>query len=1611
MNRFLLHTVLLTITLLILIGTLVALWYVREQEIGYYTDADTIRTPAQSTSPRDVLWQPPVSLDGRINTDTDEYEPRLTKDGLTMFFVRGKPGENSDILMSSRTSDGWTEPVRIDAINTEAEELGPEPSADGQILYFYSNRDGGLGGYDLWVSSHVDGTWQKPINLGAEVNSGFNDYGPALTPDGEKLYFASNRPQTVDTEIPDLNAWQATVREDLFQRDYDIFVSTLTERGAGPASPVDALNSPFNDGSPAISPVGDYLYFASDRPGGEGGFDIYRSRLLHGEYRELKNLGSTVNSSSNELDPALDMGGFGLHFSSDRSRESTQSNLNYDLYRTTSREVFVENETYRASIEWKSLLPYLLWALLALLLLLLLLLLRKLVISRRFHTLSLLVRCLLLSLAAHIIIMILLGFWGVGSSFSHWLREGGGVQVSIVSPSVGQDLAAQIRGSLTDVMMMPTTQAVLQLELEIPSRLDSNLQEMTDVRQVRFEIERFDQPTTPSTDAPLPDHQVELPDLEAPQMAVHTTFELPEAAVPSVHDEAQSINPQSILPTYVLEMAEIQEIVTEFQTTAVEVSIPQHTAANMDTSLADEYAPADSTPHELAVPSVDAQSLVLPETLVLHQQLAPVPEVPTEQSQETEQIFHALQQQVDRVDTSKTDISATLDTPAGITPLEGQSVDIGSNSIADLIHPITDAPVSLAEVRERAPLTPSEISVPQQFQLSNLPEDVSTATVEQESRITATPESIARQEPVHNVNIANETAQATDATLQVPKSLVNERHFFDAEATGTPDTMMPTSEPVALAVVIPHALDSFTMNLPDTFDPVQMNETDADATNLKLINPKQEIVSQVDLSPTSMSKGNVHLAAVDQATSDDKPLLSRIVTSPHQSMDPLPSLADVTARDTLIIPPLDPIGMNLPTNKDLATRSEETLPSVSAKVMDSACRLIPDGVDLWMESDVSHIEHCDSLQNDLAEPSGVRSFRRNMLYPDPLDREDSVDHFGVTVELLPAANLNVQLPTQVAPPLREVGIVRGTVTDASTNQPLTRAIVRLDLADTNPMIAMTDDQGRYELAVPDIPDFVAISASHEDYDPSSVNVPAKELRRRTVQRDFALTPSRHDVIVIESDPEVHHLGDDSFSGRINSRFQKRSEGRRYRTTFWAMDDQLGSENDIAVIRFLARGTERDNKIRINGHTLRKPLNHAPRDGRFGLFEATFPMSWLNQGSNDLLIQSSWADSAHTDLDDFEFVNIQIHLPIQISQVRNSYPQRRAENREMMLQAYGGSKRTEQAVESALQWLAEHQSDDGRWDSDGYDEDRGASAGHASLDMDIAVTGVSLLCFLSAGHTHVADSPYRQIVQRGLTWLLSQQTPGGSLIGRESLYSHGVATMALAEALAMTDDRSLQQPVAAAIQFIMSARDPELGGWSHAPSQPGNTAVLGWQIMALVSAHNAGINVPTEGFDEATRWLDLVQSAEEPGRYAYKPGTPVSVEISAEAMFVRQLCSDTSDQSEMKATARYILENPPSWEVDANTYYWHFATLALFQHQGNAWQQWNNWIVDELLAHQVTRGAAAGSWPVADEWSQLGGRIYQTAICTLILETYYRYAPLSVHEPGAEELIADSVIIQ
>jgi len=456
---------------LVLVGS--AIWLTTPQSEPFYTDAATIRASQDIARLRDVLWQPPEQLGAPLNTqESDEYEPTLSPDGLTMIFVRGKPGGGADLYQSVRTPRGWTEPEAIEDLNTEADELGPAYTHDGNGLYYYSDRAGSLGGYDIWFTPRTELGWGEPEHLGPNVNSPYNDYGPSTTPDGKQLYFASNRPRQGEqlTDTPPAS-WPATIRESFQNRPYDIYAAPVGDRGIGESSFVPELSSAFSEGAPAVSPSGDFIYFASDRPGGEGGFDLYRSRMVGDEYFAIEHLGDGVNTDANELDPTLGMGGFGLVFSSDRD---TGLGRAYDLYRTESREVYRAVDTLAARMTWGELLRIVLpWLLLLALLLALLALLRKLATDERWKArwrkLGLMAKCLLVSGLVHMLILMLLTLWQVSTNIDGLLGSPGGSKVTLVSSAVGGGIESQV---LAQVM---PTEASRPVDLSYSETLDHTM--------------------------------------------------------------------------------------------------------------------------------------------------------------------------------------------------------------------------------------------------------------------------------------------------------------------------------------------------------------------------------------------------------------------------------------------------------------------------------------------------------------------------------------------------------------------------------------------------------------------------------------------------------------------------------------------------------------------------------------------------------------------------------------------------------------------------------------------------------------------------------------------------------------------------------------------------------------------------------------------------------------------------------------------------------------------------------------------------------------------------------------------------------------------------------
>ncbi|WP_370089834.1 OmpA family protein [Ekhidna sp.] len=145
---------------------------------------------------RDGKWSAAESVSPRINTSLNEGACAVSADGRTMIFT-SCDGRNSlgscDLYISKKTGDVWSRPKNLGKpVNSRYWESQPSLSADGNTLYFSSNRVGGYGGRDIWVSKKVDEDWGEPVNLGPSINTPKDETTPFIHPNGTSLYFSAN---------------------------------------------------------------------------------------------------------------------------------------------------------------------------------------------------------------------------------------------------------------------------------------------------------------------------------------------------------------------------------------------------------------------------------------------------------------------------------------------------------------------------------------------------------------------------------------------------------------------------------------------------------------------------------------------------------------------------------------------------------------------------------------------------------------------------------------------------------------------------------------------------------------------------------------------------------------------------------------------------------------------------------------------------------------------------------------------------------------------------------------------------------------------------------------------------------------------------------------------------------------------------------------------------------------------------------------------------------------------------------------------------------------------------------------------------------------------------
>lgn len=363
---------------------------------------------------------------------------------------------------------------------------------------------------------------------------------------------------------------------------------------------------------------------------------------------------------------------------------------------------------------------------------------------------------------------------------------------------------------------------------------------------------------------------------------------------------------------------------------------------------------------------------------------------------------------------------------------------------------------------------------------------------------------------------------------------------------------------------------------------------------------------------------------------------------------------------------------------------------------------------------------------------------------------------------------------------------------------------------------------------------------------------------------------------------------------------------------------------------------------------------------------------------------------------------------------------------------GATKESEEAVDLALKWLAEHQLPDGSWS---YNHQQAPTCQGKCPDPGemtearIAATAMGVLPFLGAGQTNQLGR-YQRTVAAGLKYLIQRMElrPQGGCLSEEGgrMYSHGLATIALCEAYAMqvnpkavrkmqralydgsgrvspgeTSPKAKQEPIPvpglhraaqAALDFVAYAQDPVGGGWRYQPRQPGDTSMVGWHLMAWMSGKMSYLRVSPTTALRANQYLNHVQVDDYGSNYGYTDKNRPTKATQAIGLLCRMYLGWPRDHP---GISKGVGEMSRAGPAHGYMYYDYYATQVLHHYGGEPWKQWHPRMRDSLVASQSKDGHTAGSWyfPGGDRGAAKGGRLYCTSLAAMTLEVYYRHMPL------------------
>jgi len=289
---------------------------------------------------------------------------------------------------------------------------------------------------------------------------------------------------------------------------------------------------------------------------------------------------------------------------------------------------------------------------------------------------------------------------------------------------------------------------------------------------------------------------------------------------------------------------------------------------------------------------------------------------------------------------------------------------------------------------------------------------------------------------------------------------------------------------------------------------------------------------------------------------------------------------------------------------------------------------------------------------------------------------------------------------------------------------------------------------------------------------------------------------------------------------------------------------------------------------------------------------------------------------------------------------------------------------ERMYKKGLEWLVKNQTEKGAW-KDSYGSQPG-------------VAGLAVVAMLAHGEDP-NTGPYAVNIKRGLEFILSQQNAKNGYIGN-SMYNHGFATLALAEAYGAVHDARLGPALQKAVELILTAQARNAyGGWRYSPeTSDADTTVSGAQMVALFAARNAGVGVPEDAIQKGIRFFLLCQGAD--GGVGYTGPDSGNAPRTAIAALVLALAKQKNSKPFLAAT-RFLGTAPR--EDHYFHYYLYYAAQAYFHTSPKAWREWNAINIKAMSATQGRDGAWEGSF----------GATFTTSACLLSLALNYRFLPI------------------